>query len=74
MRDDTTPCYVGCCPKCGNACAASVDDKLNAPYVRRDVAQFMKQGLILERKTVQWVRENFKGCDCKRAAKQGELL
>lgn len=76
---EMTPCYIGRCPKCLRACAATVDMPEYATHVRRDVAQFMKEGLTIERQTVKWVRDNFESCACvkpskKKAEKQGTLL
>ena len=71
MNDkEMTPCYIGRCPKCNSPCAATVDDPKYTTHVRRDVAQFMKEGLVIERQTVKWVRENFESCTCEKKTKK----
>ena len=82
-------CYVGRC-KCGNIVAATVIDVDNLTpeaqrehekYVRKDVAEFMRDGLTIEQMDVEEVRKSFAACICpkpekpkKKVAPQGSLL
>lgn len=61
-------CYVGI-KDCGCTVAAVVDDaktKKEKKELASDVAGFVRSGLTIERKTVEWVRENLSGCRCER--------
>lgn len=55
--------YVGL-KACGCCVAAAVD----SPEWQEDTAKFVADlvagGLVVERKTTEWVRENMKGCKC----------
>lgn len=70
-----THCYVGVA-ECGCAVAATVDvaraerSEARCEDMRRHIMEFLRDGLVIERKLVEWVREpgNFghkcgKGCD-----------
>ena len=57
---DETPCYVGVRP-CGCWVAATVDEPRNT-LVRKDVADFMRHGLTIERKPVWEVRLKLMRC------------
>ena len=61
----TTMSYVGKCKKCGNILAAVVDIPGREKETGKDVAGFIKDGLIIERHTVEHVRANFNYCDCR---------
>ena len=58
--------YAGFCQSCGHLVSATVDDPDHAKDVRKDVSQFMRDGLRIERVSCQTVRENAKPCapDC----------
>ena len=66
-----THAYVGILP-CGCCVAAVVDtgDK----FAAADVARFIREGLKVERQTVEWVRENLRRCvHQKKPAKEPDL-
>ena len=62
MKDKNVPAYVGK-KECGCVIAAVVDDGTDSEAVSRNVAEFVKDGLIVERQTVGYVREHW-GCHC----------
>ena len=63
--------YVGI-KKCGCCVAATVD----VPEHKKETAKFLsiliKDGLIIERKPVEWVRQNLKSCKCKTKIEEKE--
>lgn len=70
-----TMCYVGI-KACGCAVAACVD----LPDMKKDtakcIAKWTRDGLTIERKTVQWARENLFECTHKKQddKRQGALI
>ena len=64
-------CYVGL-KACGCAVAAAVDRPDLAEDNAKHVAKWMRDGLTIERKPVEWVRENL--MRCTHSEKQGALL
>ncbi len=58
---EQTMAYAGLCAECGGMCAATVDDAVNKKNVRKDVADFMKSGMTIERVTVAHVNQNLRG-------------
>lgn len=79
-RDDEHPCWVGFSPaSCGHATAAMViDEEPNPQRMREDakeLADWQKRGLRIERRSVAWVRQNLNWCETccpkrKKTAKQ----
>lgn len=57
-------CYVGM-KACGCCVAAAVDKPEWAKETAKTVAKWMRDGLTIERKTVQWSRENLTVCEHK---------
>ncbi len=63
------PCYVGFC-SCGAAVFARVNDpadkgdKALQRDIAKEVARCIRDGLTIETRSVGWVRENLKFCDC----------
>jgi hypothetical protein len=55
--------YVGF-KSCGHAAAAAVDAPAFAKANAKEVAGWLRDGLRVERRTVAWVRENLRFCDC----------
>lgn len=55
--------YIGI-KACGCVVAAAVDDPRWTKDTAKDVAKWMKAGLTIERKPVEWVREKLNFCDC----------
>lgn len=51
--------------KCGCVVATIVDDPRWQDDIATDIADWIKDGLTIERKTVQWVRENLTFCSHK---------
>lgn len=66
MADENVPSYIGRCPKCNGIVMACVDE----PQYTEDTAEYLceavKDGLIIERVTVGYVRENWNGCQCEK--------
>lgn len=58
-------CYVGKCKGCGAILAATDAEKQNAEQVAEDVAQFVREGLLVESSTDDTVRLSFGGCTCR---------
>jgi hypothetical protein len=63
-------CYVGL-KACGCAVAAAVDLPDLAKDNAKCIAKWMRDGLTIERKPVEWVRENL--MRCTHAKRSGEL-
>ena len=62
MSDKTNhPAYVGF-KSCGCAVAACVDGPEYAKETAKTLAEWVRGGLTIERKTVGWVRENLHFC------------
>lgn len=53
--------YAGYCSECGGMCAATVDKPEYAKSVRKDVAEFIKSGMTIQRVTVLDVNANLRG-------------
>ena len=87
---DTAKCYIGRC-KCGAIVAATVADPPSEVKqenivkwqrrVAKDVAEFIREGLTIEQKTVEEVRSQFGNCTCpkpektaKQSKQQGKLF
>ena len=68
-------CYVGFAA-CGCAVAATVDIPNHAKENARFVADLIRDGLTVERRTVEWCRENLLRCTHKKApaVAQGTLV
>lgn len=68
-QTENIPCYVGI-KSCGCVVFAQVDDpemKADKAYQRdiaKAVAKCIREGLTIEKRSVGWVRNNFKGCKC----------
>lgn len=61
MSDTDTHSYIGRAP-CGCVRAATVDLASDPKGVARDVADFIKDGLTIERVPHQYVRDNLWRC------------
>jgi hypothetical protein len=57
--------YVGI-TRCGCAVAATIDSAAFAKDVRKTVVDWMRDGLHIERHSVEWVRANLAPCKHKR--------
>lgn len=57
-------CYVGF-KACGCAVAAAVDNPAHRKDTAKSIAAWVKDGLTVERRTVEWVRENLRPCKCE---------
>ena len=55
--------YIGI-KKCGCVVAAAVDSPDRPKDVAKDVAGFIRDGLTIERVSVEEVRERFNDCQC----------
>jgi len=62
--NDTTHAYLGL-KDCGCAVAAVVDEKNHQKDVAKSVANFIKDGLRIERVTIEEARETLHSCDHK---------
>jgi hypothetical protein len=56
--------YVGI-KACGCIVAATVDNPQHKREVAKDIAGFIRQGLSVERITVERVRKELKRCECE---------
>jgi hypothetical protein len=67
-------CYVGKRP-CGCLVAAAVDKPEYTKDTAKSVAKWMRDGLTIERQTVEYVRANFATCPHKdKKPKQEDLF
>ena len=64
-------CYIGR-KACGCYVAAAVDRPEYAKETAKNLADWVKVGMTVERHPIAFVRENVMGCDC--AKKQMSLL
>ena len=72
MSNADHPAYIGRSP-CGCITFATVDMPEHKRTVAKEVAQAMRDGLTIERVTVQFVRENWgPGCDQCRPKPKGK--
>jgi len=66
--------YVAIVSGCGCCEAASVDEPQYPKSNAKDVAQWIRAGYTVERRSVEWVRENLRRCPHKEdRIKQTEL-
>ena len=54
-------CYVGI-KSCGCAVAAIVDTPEDRKHTAKEVAKWMREGLVIERRSVEWARANLTPC------------
>lgn len=69
MRDDErakAPAYAGNCPKCSKMVAAAVDIPEHKKDTAKEVASWIRDGLLVSRMTVAEVRASDWGCECKK--------
>ena len=66
-------CYVGILP-CGCILASQSDDPERKKEVAKAVSEFILQGLVVERKSSSWLKENFGLCEIHKETKQLSLL
>lgn len=57
-------CIVGIKP-CGCAVAATVVDPERSKDVAKSVASWVRDGLRIETRSVEWVRANLRPCKCQ---------
>jgi hypothetical protein len=62
MANEQVPAYVALL-KCGCVVGACVDDGEDPESVKEFLVEAAKAGNVIERKTVGWVRENFRKCN-----------
>jgi hypothetical protein len=55
--------YIGRC-KCGEIIAATVDDPRHKKDTIREINDWLRDGLDIERVTTDYVREHFGRCKC----------
>lgn len=65
--------YIGRCKGCGRIVAAVLDNPDHAKSVAKDVASFIRDGLIVERVESQVVRDLFQSCACRRKPESDQL-
>ena len=63
MREKPTHCYAGICPECGALCASRYDSG-DKKEIAKDVAEFIADGLTIERVTLAEIGERFAACSC----------
>ena len=66
-------CYVAF-KSCGCAVAACVDNPEHSRDTARTVADYVRSGLRVERRTCEWVRSNMRACRCEVAPSAQEVL
>lgn len=64
MDDESRPCYMGRCPGCNNVIALTLDMPEYRKDVARDVAEWIRDGLVVERSTAREGRKLFDSCTC----------
>lgn len=60
---DESMAYVGI-KKCGCCVAAAVDSPEHSRENAKFVSKLIREGLSVERKSCEWVRQNLKSCKC----------
>jgi hypothetical protein len=64
MSRENVAAYIGKCPGCKQVIAATVDAPEYRDDVAKDVAEWIRDGLIVERSTVGEARKLFNNCAC----------
>ena len=72
--DRPTHTYIGRCEGCGVIQAATVDDRGDLRRTAQWVAEMIRDGLIIERVTSEWVRTSGQFGDCTCIRVQEPLL
>jgi hypothetical protein len=63
--------YVGI-KKCGCCVAATADVPEHKKETAKFLASLIRDELIIERKSVEWVRQNLKSCKCQTKIEEKE--
>ena len=63
MFEKPTHCYAGVCPGCGALCASRYDSG-DKKEIAEDVAEFIADGLKIERVPLAEVGARFAACSC----------
>lgn len=72
MSNENEGCYVGV-KACGCAVSACVDRPEYAKDTAKTLAEWVREGLTIERKTVGWARSNLFACKHEQRSEQAEL-
>lgn len=67
VKADCTDAYVGR-KSCGCVVAIAVINPAHPDRVAEHVAEWIREGLDIEKHSIPWARENFTGCDCEEVA------
>lgn len=70
QADESRPCYMARCPGCNHVIALTLDAPEYRKDVARDVAEWIADGLIVERSTAAVGRKLFDLCVCPRQSLQ----
>ena len=62
--------YIGRCRGCGALCAAASDDIEDVKHVAKAVAEWIREGLIIEHVPSDVVRIEFSECQCFKEPKK----
>lgn len=68
---DERKAYVGRCRGCNQVVAATIDEPRHAKEVARELSRWVKDGMIIERVEVDYVRTHFSHCVCQDAPTSG---
>ena len=72
LPDSEVMCYIGRTACCGNLVAVTVDTPASKKHTARDVAQWIRDGLTIERVSLETFRGlKMQRCTCKDKAKRG---
>jgi hypothetical protein len=67
---ELTPCFVALC-KCGGWIAVAVDEPRYIKHNAKEVASWIRDGLIVEKRTVGQIRTGEGMCECRRDKQKG---
>lgn len=65
---ETTPAYTARCPNCGVVIGAAVSDGEHLEDTANTLADWVRDGLVIERTTVGEARQVFDRCTCEKEA------
>jgi hypothetical protein len=66
LADSEVFCYVGRAGCCGNLVAVTVDKESLKPYTAREVASWIRQGMVIERVSLETFRGlKMQRCTCR---------
>jgi hypothetical protein len=64
MSDESRPCYAAKCSGCGHVVGLTLDEPQYRKDVAKQIAKWIRRGLVIERMTAKEGRALFDLCTC----------